>query len=54
MIVDYEKRSSMSNKNVNERILSKVLSQNLQKHLHDKINESQKRAALVKFFINKF
>ena len=54
LIVDYEKRSSMSNKNVNERILSKVLSQNLQKHLHDKINESKKRAALVKFFINKF
>ena len=53
LIVDFERRSLTSNKNINEHLLSKVLSKNLQKHLYDKNTESQKRAALVRFFIKK-
>ena len=32
LIVDFEKRSSVTNKNLNERLLSKVLSNNLEKY----------------------
>ena len=49
LIVDFEKRSSVTNKNLNERLLYKVLSNNLEKYLYDKISELQKRATLVRF-----
>ena len=55
LINDYKNRSSSLNSNTNERIHSKLLTENLMKHLDEKLSESQKRAASVSvyLFLNK-
>lgn len=47
LIVDFENRSTSLNKPRNERLLSKLLYNNLQKYLNTKISEKHKRVSLV-------
>ena len=51
LINDYKNRSSSLNSNTNERIHSKLLTDNLMKHLDEKLSESQKRAVSVSIYL---
>ena len=49
LIVNFEKKSNDSNIKRDEKLLAKVLYNNLQKYLIDKVTEDQKRITLVIF-----
>ncbi len=49
LIFDFKNRTSNNNRNRNERILSQLLIENLEKHLDEKLSEAQKTAASVNY-----
>ena len=49
LIFDFKNRSSNDNRNRNERMLSQLLIENLEKHLDEKLSEAQKTAASVNY-----
>ena len=49
LIYDFKNRFYNDNRNRNERILSQLLIENLEKHLDEKLSEGQKTAASVNY-----